>query len=148
MASDWPRRIDICPWGDWYAESTATSGAIARGQDSTCLSGGILGAGNPTAIGTYREWKIPLSAGTWALTFIHSKNTFAGIVDVSIDGVVVVDDLDMYNGSSTRNNVSDTTGISITTSGVKTLRFEIIGKNASASHYSLGIQWITFRRTA
>lgn len=151
MAStDWPRRIDICPWGFWYAANVVGGGGSpTRAQDSTNLSGGRLGtSGAPGAIGTYFEWKVPLGAGTWDIIWIVRQTTGFGIAKITFDGVDVATGIDNYNAVATSNVVNTITGIAVATSSVKTVRFEITGKNASATSYGINFLWINFKRTA
>lgn len=147
--TDWPKRIDICPWGNWYSVHEVTGSASGRSQDSTYLSGGNFGSGGgPSVAGWYVEYKVPLAAGTWAVTLIITTVSHRGIFDTKLDGVNIISGTDAYSAGLVTNVVVDTTGIVIAASSVKTLRFEVTGKNASSSAYSWGAQWLTFRRTA
>lgn len=144
-----PKRVEICPWGDIYVESMTGGGSGVRNQNANHLSGGIRGSSPvPTAAGSYREWKFLLAAGTWVFTLIYYMGSSAGIIDISLDGSVFVNDLDMYSAGASYNNVSDTTGIVVAASGIYTLRIEVVNKNASSSGYGFSQNWLAFRRTA
>lgn len=148
MANEYPRRINICPWTSWSAVNEVTGSSTVRTQASTYLSGGLLNSSSASVSGYYIEYKVPISTGTWTLTMIGRLGTAQGIFKVSIDGVDVVTGIDRYSGSSTDNSVVEATGIVITSSGVKTVRFTVTGKNASATAYAFQMHWFSFRRTA
>ena len=145
MAATFPKRIDINPWADWSATGGGGS-STARIQYSGEFSGGDIYSGTTASAGWYIEYPVLLNAGTWTLDFIYTKYTPQGICDVKIDGTVVATQ-DMY-GTLAYNSVSSTTGISVATAGIKTLRFEITGKNASSSRYDMYLNWATFKQTA
>lgn len=148
MAAELPERIDICPWGFWYAAADQ-AGSVTRTANSAALGGGHLSHSiTQTGVGTYREWKVLLAAGTWTLTYVHHREPGAGIWDVSLDGVVVDDNYDAYAAGSTYNSVREVSGVVVATTNVSTLRFEVVSKNASAVNYHLALQWINWKRTA
>lgn len=92
------------------------------------------------------SFKVFLDVGTYTLMLIHHKNTDAGIVDISIDGVEV-DSIDLY-AALTWNVRSIQTGITISSSGLKTLKLEVDGKNASSSNYKYYMVYLALWRTA
>ena len=149
MSLTFPKRIDICPWLDVYTASPGAGGADARTQDSTNLGGGRRGfGGTVSGAGSYFEWQVLLEAGTWTLTEIFHKGANVGIHKILLDGVQIASGIDQYNAVNLMNNVNEVSGIVVASTGIKTLRFENTGKNASATYYGLAFQWITLRRTA
>lgn len=82
-------------------------------------------------------YKAFLSAGIWTLRFYYGKDIDKGKLDFSIDAAKVVNTLDTYAAASAANQVSTTTGIIITSSGLKTLTLAANGKNAASSAYGL-----------
>lgn len=142
MAAELPRRVDICPWGFWYATDTTT-----RSQYSGALSGGRAYSGTRGSAGYYIEHKVLLDAGTWTFTYIGDTYVNQGIITVTIDGVSVAT-IDSYSAGAVYSVPSTTTGIVLASAGIKTVRLEITGKNASSSGYNFLSEWYTFNRTA
>ncbi len=93
--------------------------------------------------------KILLQAGTYTLKLWYWKGTTAGIIDVTLGGTVVVNDLDFYNaGGLTYNNISTTTGIVIPAGDLINLDIEVVSKNGGSGDYGCQIQGIILYRTA
>lgn len=88
-----------------------------------------------------------LSKGTYTLLFIWTGGTVHGIIDIYIDGTEVGSQ-DTYNASTVRNQETLVTGISITNSGLKEIKFQVDGKNVSSSNYNCQLQYIALWRTA
>lgn len=93
------------------------------------------------------NWKLWLTAGTWTMWVTYDKQTNCGINAVTLGGTSIAT-IDGYNGSTTHQNISKTTGIAVASTGVYTLRFLISTKNASSSNYTWLINAIDFTRTA
>ncbi len=138
-----PHHIDIFPWMKWKASSNYSS--ITRVVDSTSLGMGRMTAADGSA-SKHVEWDVALISGTWTFTLIYTKVNSAGILTPSLDGSDL-STLDMYNSTNSLNLVQQWTGISISTGGVKELKFRTDTKNASSSNYNLFIQLINFTRT-
>ena len=75
-----------------------------------------------------------------------SEQTDCGVCDYYIDAAEVGSD-DWY-GALDYNKVNDTTNITVSSSGLKTLKFQLDGKNASASDYNFRMQRAWLWRTA
>ena len=141
--TDWPRRIDICPWGFW---GHIVGGTPARTQQAAGLGGGHLFAA-PVAQDDEIGWNVPLSAGTWTLTLIHVTGPSCGIYTTKLDSTTI-GTIDGYSAGVTSNVVTEISGISVGSSGVYTLKLVMATKNASATDYQYRFHWITLRRTA
>ena len=87
-----------------------------------------------------------MSAGTWAIDIIYRTVSGNGSGPVTLSGTSLLT-LNCYSASTVRNNVSTTTGISVSTSGVKSLKVATLTTGAGGG-YSMEINWITLRRTA
>ena len=85
------------------------------------------------------------SAGTYKLGFNASKGTNRGIIDIYFDASEE-GSFDLY-GSTDTANVEIITGISLT-AGAHTLKFQIDGKNGSATDYVFVLQGVHLIRTA
>lgn len=134
--------IDIFPWMNWKSSSTAGS---TRTNTSSALGMGYLVTA--TSINQHIEWDVPLTTGTWTLTLIWRSGTGNAIITPSIDGVDLAT-FDGYEAAPVQNKVTQWTGISIITDGIKEIRFRGDSKNASASGYAIQPQLINFTRTA
>lgn len=142
MATIGPAHIDIAAWGN----VKASSAALSRSQADGALTGGnsIVTGG---AINNYMTWDVALVAGTWTVTLIYANSTDAGVLTASIDGVDLSPTVDGYNGSLTYDNVTQWTGVSVATGGVKEFKIRSDSKNASSSAYCHYPQLITFTNT-
>ena len=121
--------------GDWALNINALSWYSAYLKQTTPANGDNI------------SYQVYLAAGTYSLLVIHHKNTVAGIVDIYIDATEVAS-IDMYLNPLTWNYRNVTTGISVATSGLKTLKFQLHGKHASSSNYSGYIVYAALWRTA
>lgn len=94
-----------------------------------------------------RYWDVVLAAGTWDVMLIYVKGTDRGIYSVQFDGVEK-GTVDGYNGSTTYNNRTSVTGITVATSAKIRLKLKMATKNASSSNYYGDIIHVQLRRTA
>lgn len=92
------------------------------------------------------EYDFYLPAGTYTIYFGTSKNATRGIADFLIDDVEVAS-FDTYASSSTTYQIMTQASVNVTTTGAKTLKIVLDGKNASSSDFFLRIGWIGFIRT-
>lgn len=92
------------------------------------------------------SYKVYLAKGTYTLRVMSCLTLSAGITDFDIDGVEVAS-WDWY-GATTYNYVNSQTGIVIATSGLKTLKMRLDGKNGSSEAYGTNISLISLWRTA
>ena len=122
---------------------SATSGAWTQAYTAGQMFG--VAASGPNTQNAYIEWPVSLAPGTYTLRFIHSKNTNMGIATVSLNGSSV-GTIDCYAGSSTSNNVTDLTGITVA-GGTTLVRFTAATKNASSSGYVLFFPGFSLTRT-
>lgn len=94
------------------------------------------------------RWTVSLPTGTYKLVLVYASATSHGIIDIKFNAQTLKAGLDTYNGSTVRDNISETTGISVTGADNGNLSITLNGKNASSSAYECGIQAIYLRRTA
>jgi len=87
-----------------------------------------------------------LSAGTYTLKTIYERGGGKAIIDIYIDADEV-HSIDMY-GAAQKNTLDVEYNIVVASSGVKTIKFLVDGKNASSSNYYCTLNLITFSRTA
>lgn len=97
-------------------------------------------------VGDKVEYVVPLDAGTWTLTIVHTQANNNGTVAVSIDGVSV-QTIDGYN-ASTGSTIATITGIAIAEAGTHRLKVEVTGKNASSASYYFALSGFSFTKTA
>lgn len=100
-----------------------------------------------SSIGDYLEYLVPLSAGTYSFSILAPMNGDLGKAELKIDGDVVAT-IDLYAGSLAWNQIITETGIVVATSGIKTIRLEIITKNPSSSGNSFPWNSAVIRRTS
>jgi hypothetical protein len=94
-----------------------------------------------------RWWNVYIPAGTWTFILHHVKAANQGIYDVQIDGSSI-GTIAGYAGTTSYDNVSTITGVSVATTSLKTLKLLMATKNASASNYYGEINHIALHRTA
>lgn len=100
-----------------------------------------------SGIGDYLEWSVPLSAGTYSFGMIAPTNSDLGKAELKIDSSVVAT-IDLYAGFLSWNQIITETGIVVATSGIKTIRLEIIAKNPSSSGNAFPWNSANIRRTS
>lgn len=94
------------------------------------------------------SYKVYLQKGTYTIRLLAVQAANKGIIDVDIDSTEVAS-FDMYkSGVAVPNTMFTQTGIIISTSGLKTLKLRIDGRNASSSDYVLLLSSISIWRTA
>ena len=137
---DFPRRIEIVPWG--MPKTTTTS--TLRQQNSAYLTGGNAGLG--LVVGDYSTFEVLLEAGTWTLTAIYLRGTNCGQASITLGGSAV-GNVEHYNNSSAVNQVIEFSGITVAVAGWYELTFTCTGKNASSSNYYCQYNFLALRRT-
>ena len=96
-------------------------------------------------VGDWIEFTIPnLAAGTYGLTLYYKSNTTRGIVQASIDGVMLSPTCDEYATTLTYGMSCNWANATLATSGSHRLRFTVTGKNPSSSGYEMTIDSIVF----
>lgn len=98
-------------------------------------------------LGDSVSWYIEMAAGTWSIKAICFTDATSGIYSVKIDGTTV-GSFDFYSASGTFNVAMTITGVSVPSSGVKTLTLEATGKNASSADYCFRLAQISGVKTA
>ena len=92
-----------------------------------------------------------LQKGTYDIIFLFIRNNRSGIVEVRLnDGVSdqLLDTIDLYNGTLTYNYPHKTSSKVVATSGPKTVKFKINGKNALSIDYYLTLSGVYFTRVS
>ena len=92
------------------------------------------------------DFLIGVSGGTYTIVLMYTKATSVGIATILVDGSSV-GTIDMYAGSTTNNNVSSLTGVSIA-AGRRTISIKIATKNASSSQYRIFFNSLGLFRTS
>jgi len=99
------------------------------------------------AVNDQADFYFSLPRGNYTIDAFFPKYSSTGIFDVLIDDVVVLNDIDMYNASTTwHNNATDT--FTINTTGQHKFTLKCVGKNASSSHYFMQIETFVIERTS
>jgi len=132
----WPWFYDSVGQGTW--ENSASDTAYAPLQSVLYNSSG--------GDGDNLSYKIPLVAGTYTLKFMYHAASDRPIVDIDIDGAEVAS-FDQYSASDVVTTGTQT-NITISSSGIKTLKVRVDGKNASSSGYTATLMMICLYRTA
>ena len=139
MATIGPAHIDIVGWGNAKA---ASPNPMTRLQSASMLTGGYTyGA---STVNNYMTWDVPLVAGTWTVTVIYATENNRGVITGSIDGVDLSPTVDAYSAGATSNVVTQWTGVSVASSGVKEFKLRAASKNASSSAYYIAPHLINF----
>lgn len=108
--------------------------------------GGVLDKA-VAADGDYVTWVRWMDAGTWTIQLISQKRADNGIVDIYIDATEYAS-FDLYNAATQYDQKSTDTGNVIATSGFKTIKLLVDGKNASSSAYRTRFNELQLWRTA
>jgi len=93
------------------------------------------------------SYKVFLAAGTYTLRLLVMTGSNAPILDVDIDAAEVAS-FDLYTGSTVYNSLQSQVDIAVATSGLKTLKLRVDGKNGSSSSYKASVSVIALWRTA
>jgi len=103
--------------------------------------------GNSTnANGDNVSFSTALPAGIYKLQIFCPASYWNPIIDVYIDADKIAA-IDTYLSSGNQAKTFEETGIAVATGGVKTIKFTINGKNASASTYRFRMYAFSFIRT-
>ena len=114
--------------------------------DSSQLFGYYIN-NSPAVDGDEIDFKCFLAAGTYTLVIEGIIHTIAGIAKVYVDDVLV-ETWDQYNDPVTFKVINKETGIVIPTSGLKTIKWKVDGKNLSSTGYYIFLTSLCFYRTA
>ncbi len=96
---------------------------------------------------SYCEYKVYLAKGTYTLKTNTNKGGDRGILKIYIDNVLVATH-DTYSAAQALAVIDTTTDIVIAQSGIKTIKIEINGKNASSTGYGMLFNDLNLTRTA
>lgn len=88
-----------------------------------------------------------LAAGTYTFFFLAVKAGNRGILDIDIEGTEVAS-FDQYDAGGGYQYYLEETGITVATSGIKTITFRVDGRNGSSSGYYSGWSFAALWRTA
>jgi hypothetical protein len=132
------------PFNATASKWTYSDGGVSVPSSLTVFNGD----GPGPADGDFLEFKVFLTAGTYTLDLSTRLGTDQGKIQFSMGGTDFGALLDLYNGFGVTLN-HRITGIAVASSGVKSVRLTVNGKNASSSNYYARISpyWI-FTRTA
>ena len=127
-------------------------GTVVQGTWEVLLTGGTnvftTWCNNATgALNDEITYPVYLSAGTYKCDLLTRGNTNAGKLHLIID-TTDKGSFDMYNGSDAGNLTKTITGISVTTTGLKTIHLKLSDKNAASSGYYAFFYCLNFQRTA
>lgn len=125
--------------------SKANLNFTARQQNSGALGGGYLQT-DTGASGNYIEMDVWVDTGTYKFACIHASSSSRGIVSVLFDGVSQTT-VDQYVAAGAPNTYIESSGFSVATAGVKTMRLTSTTKNASSAGYEMTFQIIALIRT-
>jgi hypothetical protein len=130
----------------FFNYNAADAGSWNPQFESSCFLGGNIYNSTHNDLDQI-SWKAFLAAGTYTLRVVYGKAGNQGIADFYIDDVEV-GSVDMYAASASLNNIYTVTGITVSTSGLKTIKAKVEGKNISSGDHYIKITSITFWRTA
>lgn len=142
--TNYPHSFTITPWMSWSASSgnspsraTSTS-AVGLGYAAEALLGNA-------DLGDTMAWNVEMAAGTWSIRALWYSDNASGIYTVKIDGTSV-GSFDFYSAGGTWNVSGTLTGVSVPSSGAKTLTLEATG--TSGSDYIFRLIQLSGVRTA
>jgi len=134
--------INVPPW----AGTVVAGGALVFSYNGSQWQNGWWSQAG-AAQNDQLSWSVYMEAGTWNIGILTLKGTNVGIQTWKIDGTTVLT-YDAYAGGVTYNQIGTATGISIATSGLKTLSCTTASKNGSSSAYVTVYTGIYLMRTA
>lgn len=134
--------------GSYEAENLIYTpyGASAINIADAASSGGHWIKLNGDSTGDYVQFTLPVTAGTRSISIKYKTDDTRGKLKLRIveNNSLVGAELDQYTSTNLYKS-SYIGSMTFTTTGNKTLRFEVSGKNASATGYSLSIDRITIQ---
>jgi hypothetical protein len=142
VTSEGEGHITILPYN--YSGITAGTWVI---YISTAQALNFLFENSSAAQNDQVDYKAYLAAGTYTLVVLHEKYNNRGIISILINGTSI-GTIDCYAVSQAFNVRSTITGISVTTSGLKTISVKVSDKNASSTGYGVFFTSLAFFRTA
>lgn len=137
-----PSRIEIFP----QLHATVVQGSWGDNIDASQLFSNFFYNAS-AAQNDEVTFPIYLKAGTWELQMLVVQLSSSGIATILLDNVSQ-GTLDTYQAGFNYNIIKTLSGISVATSGLKTLSIRMATKNASASSYRINVTMITLLKTA
>ena len=116
---------------------------VTRYSNTSQAFAGLWRAFN--AIGDYLEWQFLIDSGVYIMTLLYLKGSTDGIIQAYLDGIYL-SEVDQYSASAVFN-LSWDIPVTIQKGGVHTVRLMVSGKNASASDYKMGGNFVTICQT-
>lgn len=129
-----------------YSYDSVVQGTWAIVVSTSQVGNGVLHNASQVN-GDEVEFKCFLGAGTYTLKLLGITASSRGITDIYIDDTEVAS-FDWYSATATYNVIKTQASISVASSGVKTIKLKLDGKNASSTHYYATITSMIFYRTA
>lgn len=93
------------------------------------------------------SYRFPMSAGTYTIEIVALAGSYTAIVTAKIDGVDI-GTVDYYKSDGDAQRVGSITGVTVATSGTKTINLTNATKNASSSGYTFYLMGLRILRTA
>lgn len=124
------------------ADGTATFSGSATGAYGT----GREGVGNSDGSAAWVEYSVLLQAGTYSFTLHHRQNINRGKYQLLVNGTAHGTLVEGYAASGAAT-VTVLTGVSVPTTGIQTIRWRILDKNASSSGYIFSAAGFEAQRT-
>jgi len=90
---------------------------------------------------------LTLGKGTYEVSIIYPTSNDAGKQDISLDGNIIINQLDQYSAGTVYNVIHRESAVVIR-HPTKTISFTVNGKNAASSNYYVSCSLISFRRVA
>lgn len=133
-----------------YMRASATSGDMVVDPGTTNVAPRWKWNIDAAGSDAYFEVKVFLQAGAWQMRLAQAfRGPSYGILKLYVDGVDVSHSIDCYNSTfQDRLNLDASGSFTVTTPGVKTLRFRVNTKNASSTNYRAEAQNIGLLRVS
>lgn len=155
--AEYPWIVEINPMYASYADTNFHDIYLSNDATAPQVMGSASGTGArfPLNAGLFNSgaqndevsFYVTLGAGTWSFRMLSGTFSNAGIVTVSLGGSSI-GTLDQYSSTNYAGVKGEITGVSVATSGKKTLNLKMASKNGSSSGYYAIIHYIWLVRTA
>lgn len=93
------------------------------------------------------NFKAYLAAGTYSIQLAYAKDTAYAISNILIDDTLALT-TDHYNAGALNNQLNSATGIIVATSGLKTIKLKVNGRNPSCTNWYVPFCSFSIWRTA
>jgi hypothetical protein len=124
-----------------YQFETA-SYTVSSGASASVGTDGYLYFGS--AVGQYLELPVTVSdAGTYNIKVLLKKHSSKGIFQLYVNGTAQGGPYDQYYNGNQEGVTADFGTVTFPSAGTYTVKFEIVGKNASSSGYTLVLDALT-----